>query len=215
MIFATHVCAAFAEADSASAARVSPAILEFVTGHIPRNAALLLALVTALSVTACHKEEQAVEGVAKNAAQAEHRAQASASEQDQERAELEQIPLPTKSLYIDIHDPSAWTNPFLSVGPDTLTLRIILADANPSHVGEGTLLRLQAARRQELTLRLSDLDKAVAAIPAGAWRYGRVIAVAESSSASPADRREVRRNVEAVIRQLNDLGIVVEEWPSR
>jgi hypothetical protein len=64
-------------------------------------------------------------------------------------------------------------------------------------------------------LRLSDLDKAVVAIPAGAWRYGRVIAVAESSSAAPKDRPMVRRNVEAVIRQLNDVGVVVEEWPGR
>lgn len=168
-----------------------------------------------ISIVACHKGEQAVEGVAKDAAQAEHRAQASANERDQEREQLKQIPLPTKSLYIDIHDPSSWTNPILSVGPDTLTLRIILADANPSPVGEGDLLRLQAARRQELTLRLSDLDKAVAAVPASAWRYGRVIAVEESSSVPAADRPRVRRNVEAVIRDLNDLGIVVQEWPAR
>ncbi len=67
----------------------------------------------------------------------------------------------------------------------------------------------------ELELRLSDLDAAVAAIPAGAWSYGRVIAVAESTSAAPQDRPKVRRNLEAVIRQLNDLGVVVEEWPSR
>jgi malate synthase len=192
-----------------------PAILELVSLAIRRNGILLLVLLTAFSIAACHKEEQAVEGVAKNAAQTERRAQASATEHDEERAELDEIPLPTKSLYIDIHDPSAWINPFLSVGPETLSLRIILPDANPSPAGEGTLLRPAAARRQELTLRLSDLDKAIAAIPAGAWRYGRVIAVEESSSAPAADRPKVRRNVEAVIRQLNDLGIVVEEWPAR
>jgi hypothetical protein len=77
------------------------------------------------------------------------------------------------------------------------------------------MLRPVAARRQELELRLSDLNSAVAAIPEGAWPYGRVIAVAESPSAAPKDRPRVRRNVEAVIRQLNDLGVVVEEWPSR
>jgi hypothetical protein len=77
------------------------------------------------------------------------------------------------------------------------------------------LLRPEAARRQELQLRLSDLDKAVVAIPSGAWRYGRVIAIAESPSAAPKDRPKVRRNVEAAIKQLNDLGVVVEEWPSR
>jgi hypothetical protein len=42
-----------------------------------------------------------------------------------------------------------------------------------------------------------------------------VIAVAESPSAVPKDRPKVRRNVEAVIQQLNDLGVVVEEWPTR
>lgn len=174
-----------------------------------------MALLLAFSLAACLKEEQAVEGVAKNAAKAEHQAQATATEQDAERAQLEQIPLPTKSLYIDVHDPAAWANPFLSVGAGTLTLRILLLDANPSPVGQGTMLRPEAARRQELELRLSDLDQAVVAIPPGAWRYGRVIAVAESSTAAPKDRPKVRRNVEAVIRQLNDLGVVVEEWPAR
>jgi hypothetical protein len=72
-----------------------------------------------------------------------------------------------------------------------------------------------AARRQELQLRPADLDEAVAAIPAGAWHYGRVIAIAESPSASPKDRPKVRRNVEDAIKHLNDLGVVVEEWPSR
>ena len=172
-------------------------------------------LTLAFCLTACHKEEQAVEGVAKTAVKVEHQAQATATERDQERAQLEQIPLPTKSLYIDIHDPAAWANPFLSVGADVLTLRVVMLDENPSPVGEGSMLRPAAARRQELQLRLSDLDKAVVAIPPGAWQYGRVIAVAESSTTAPKDRPKARRNVEAVIRELNDLGVVVEEWPSR
>jgi hypothetical protein len=176
---------------------------------------LVLVLLPALAIAACHKEVQAVAGVAKDAEKAEHKAQAAATERDQERAELDQIALPTKSLYIDIHDPAQWVNPFLSVGADTIGLRIIMSDANPSPVGQGTMLRPVAARRQELELRLSDLNSAVAAIPEGAWPYGRVIAVAESPSAAAKDRPRVRRNVEAVIRQLNDLGVVVEEWPSR
>jgi hypothetical protein len=174
-----------------------------------------MGLLLPVVLVACHKEEQAVEGVAQNAVKAEHQAQAVATERDTERAQLDHIPLPTKSLYADVHDPSAWANPFLSVGPNTLTLRILLADANPSTVGEGTFLRPESARRQELLLRPADLARAVADIPPSAWRYGRVIAVAESPSASPKDRPKVRRNVEAAIEQLNDLGIVVEEWPSR
>ena len=195
--------------------RGHPAILDFVIPHSCHKELLVLVLLPALAIAACHREVQAVAGVAKDAEKAEHKAQAAATERDQERAELNQIALPTKSLYIDVHDPAQWENPFLSVGADTVGLRIMMPDANPSPVGQGTMLRPAAARRQELDLRLSDLSAAVAAIPAGAWPYGRVIAVAESPSAAPKDRPMVRRNVEAVIRQLNDLGVVVEEWPSR
>jgi hypothetical protein len=174
-----------------------------------------MALLLAVALVACHKEEQAVVGVARTAENAEHKAQAAATLRDQQRAQLDRIPLPTKSLYVDIHEPSAWANPFLSVEADSLDLRITLADANPSTVGEGTMLRPPAARRQEVQLRPAELAEAVAALPPSAWRYGRVIAVAEAPGASPKDRPKIRRNVEAAIQQLNDLGIVVEEWPGR
>jgi hypothetical protein len=164
--------------------------------------------------TACHKGEQAVAGVAQTAVKAEQKAQAKATERDNLRAQLAGIPLPTKSLYVDIHEPSAWTNPFVSVGPDMLSLRIILADANTSPVGQGTMLRPAAARRQEVQLRPGELANAIVAIPASAWPYGRVIAIAESPT-EPKQRPVVRRNVEAAIQQLNDLGIVVQEWPAR
>ena len=169
----------------------------------------------AFVLSACHKEEQRVERVVHKAESEEKKVEASETELEQERAQLEQIPLPTKSLYIDIHDPAAWKNPFLAVGPDTITLRILMPDANPSPDGQGSALRPEAARRQELELRPSDLGDAMVAIPAGAWHYGRVIAVAESPSAAGKDRPKVRRNVEAAIKQLNDLGVVVEEWPAR
>jgi hypothetical protein len=174
-----------------------------------------MALLLVVAVAACHKEEQAVEGVAQTAANAEHKVQAAVTLRDQQRAQLASIPLPTKSLYVDIHEPGAWANPFLSVEANTLDLRINMADANPSPIGEGTMLRPAAARRQEVQLRPSDLAEAVVALPAGAWPYGRVIAVAEIPGAAAKDRPKIRRNVEAAIQQLNDLGIVVEEWPAR
>ncbi len=77
------------------------------------------------------------------------------------------------------------------------------------------MLRLEAARRQELQIRPVVLSKALIALPDGAWRYGRVVAVAESPDARPKDRPAIRRRVEAVIQKLNDMGVVVEEWPSR
>jgi hypothetical protein len=184
-----------------------------------RKAGLALALALLAALTACHKEEQAVVGVAKKAVTAEQQAQATAlakaTTRDQQRAALSQVPLPTKSQYVNVHEPAAWKNPFLSVGADTIDLRITLADANPSEVGEGTMLRPESARRQELQLRPSDLADAVVALPAGAWNYGRVIAIAEAPGANPKDRPKIRRNVEAAIQQLNDLGVVVEEWPTR
>lgn len=182
-----------------------------------RYAAMGLLLVAAL--VACHKEEQAVVGVAKGAVDAGRQAQTAAAvratTRDQQRAALSRISLPTKSLYVDVHEPSAWANPYLSVGAESLNLRITLADANPSPVGEGSMLRPEAARRQEVQLRPADLAEAMASLPASAWRYGRVIAIAEAPGTNPKDRPKVRRNVEAAIKQLNDLGIVVDEWPTR
>jgi len=178
-----------------------------------------MALLLAVALVACHKEEQAVVGVAQTALTAEQKAQAAAQAtaalRDRQRVALAAIPLPTKSMYVDVHDRGAWANPFLSVDADTLTLRITLPDTNPSTIGQGTMLRPDAARRQELQLRPADLADAVIAVPPGAWHYGRVIAVAESPLASKSDRPKLRRNVESAIQQLNDLGVVVEEWPSR
>jgi hypothetical protein len=178
-----------------------------------------MAALLGVSLVACHKEEQAVVGVAKSAVNAERQAQvaaqARATTRDLQRAALSHIPLPTKSLYIDVHDPTAWNNPFLAVGPDSITLRVLQADANTSDVGKGTMLRPDAARRQEVEIRPKDLADAMVAVPQGAWQYGRVVAVAELPGASAKERPKIRRNVEAAIQQLNDLGIVVQEWPAR
>jgi hypothetical protein len=174
--------------------------------------ALLLAVAV---VAACRKEEQAVVGVAHTAEKAEQKAQAAASERDRERAALAKVPLPTKSQYINVHEPGEWANPFISADVDYLTLRVTMADANPSSFGEGGMLRPEAARRQELQVRLADLPEALIALPPGAWRYGRVVAIAESPLADRKKRAIVRRNVEAAIQKLNDLEVVVDEWPVR
>lgn len=180
--------------------------------------------------TACHKQEQEVVGVAQNAAHsaqkvaasaaanarnAELHAQAAASESAMERTALQHIPLPTKSLYINVHDAAEWKNPFLTVDADRMDLHVVMEDANTSPIGEGTMLRPEAARKQEIQIHLADMPKALIALPDGAWRYGRVVAIAESPEASRKVRPVIRRNMEAAIQKLNDMGIVVEEWPSR
>jgi hypothetical protein len=174
-----------------------------------------IALLLPLCIVACHKEEQAVVGVAQTAVKAEHHAQDAATERDRQRAALAHIPLPTKSLYTNVHEPGEWANPFISADADHLILRVIMADANPSPIGEGSMLRPAAARRQELQLRPAELAEALIALPDGAWHYGRVAAIAESPLADRKQRAAVRRNVEGAIQKLNDLGIVVDEWPTR
>lgn len=194
-------------------------VSKYLRVNLSATLRVTLALLLGMSMAACHREEQAVVGVAQHAVNAEQKAQqtaqAAATKRDQQRADLARIPLPTKSLYVDVHEPSAWANPYLSADAGWLTLRVTMVDANPSTLGQGTMLRPEAARRQEVQLSPSDLADALIALPAGAWRYGRVVAVAESPLASRKERAKVRRNVEAAIQQLNDLGVVVEEWPSR
>ena len=174
-----------------------------------------LGLLLAVAVVACKKEEQAVVGVAQSAKQAQQKAQAAATERDRQRAELAKVPLPTKSMYINVHEPSQWANPFISADADYLTLRVTMADPNPGAGPTGTLLRPEGARRQELQIRPNDLAEALIALPPPAWHYGRVVAIAESPLADKKKRPAVRRNVEAAIQKLNDLEVVVDEWPVR
>ena len=174
-----------------------------------------LALLFALSILACKKEEQAVVGVAQSARLAEQKAQAAATERDRQSAELAKVPLPTKSMYVNVHEPGQWANPFISADAEYLTLRVTMADPNPGAGASGTLLRPEAARRQELQIRPADLAEALIALPSSAWRYGRVVAVAESPLADKKNRPAIRRNVESAIQKLNDLDVVVDEWPVR
>src|SRR6202048_2962710 len=167
------------------------------------RAVALPALLAVFSLVACRKEEQAGVGVAPNAAQAEQKVQPAATERDRQRAELSKIPLPTKSLYINVHDPAEWSNPFISADAPYLDLRINMADANTSPIGQGTMLRPDAARRHELQIRPGELAQALIALPPGAWRYGRVVAISESPRADRKNRAAIRRNVAAAIQKLN------------
>lgn len=183
---------------------------------------LRLALLSALPVLliGCQNQpekavEKTVQNVENKAINAEHKAQANAAELDKDRAALAHIPVPTKSLYVDVKEPGSWQNPFISVDKDYLTLRITHKDANSSDIGKGTLLRTETARRQEIQVTPDKLAEALIALPDDAWHYGRVVAVGESPLANPKDKPQVRRTIETTIKQLNDMGVVVEEWPGR
>jgi hypothetical protein len=128
------------------------------------------------------------------------------------REQLDLIPPPSKNRYMAVHSLSAWENPYITVQDGMLTLHVTVADANPSNLGVGGILRPVAARRQDLNIRTGDLGIALNAVPQTAWPYGRVIAIEEAHDTPPSARPQMRRNMEAAMQSLNDLGIVVYEW---
>jgi hypothetical protein len=128
------------------------------------------------------------------------------------REQINLIPPPTKSRYMAIHSLSSWENPYLTVQANMAVLHITMADANPSGLGVGGMLRPVGARRQDLPVRVSDLPAALNALPEDAWPYGRVVAIEEAHDAPASALPAIRRNVESTIKTLSDLGVVVYEW---
>jgi hypothetical protein len=139
-------------------------------------------------------------------------ATASPQEVESARQQMELIPPPSKTRYMAVHSLSGWENPYLTVQENMATLHVTLADANPSDLGVGGMLRPVGARRQDLNVRVSDLPAALNAIPENSWPYGRVVAIEEAHDTPASARPAVRRNMEAAIKTLGDLGVVVYEW---
>ena len=101
----------------------------------------------------------------------------------------------------------SWENPSITIQPDMLTLHVLLADPIPQ-AGSGGMLRPLGARREELNIALDKLPEAITSIPQNAWPYGRVIAVEEAHKIPAAGLPAVRRQMEAAVNTLNDLGVV-------
>lgn len=131
---------------------------------------------------------------------------------DEIRTEILQIPLPTKTRYLAVKSLTSWENPYLTIQGAMVTLHVTVADANTSTIGSGGILRPVGARRQDLNVRTSDLPAAINAVPQNSWPYGRVVAVEEAHDAPASARPELRRNMEAAMKTLNDIGVVVYEW---
>ena len=131
---------------------------------------------------------------------------------DEIRQELEGIPPPSKTRYLAVKTLTAWENPYLTIQGNMVTLHVTLADANPSELGVGGILRPVGARRQDLNVRTADLPVALNAVPQNAWPYGRVVAVEEAHDAPVSARPEIRRNMEAAMKYLSDVGVVIYEW---
>ena len=177
----------------------------------------VIVLVLVVTFAGCSRSVRhpasAVEAAAAARKHALDQARAAAAARNQDRLELESVPPPSKNLYMSIHTRQSWTNPFLVVGKSSVNLSILLPDNGPAGSAGSEFLRPVAARRRVLDLRLSDLPEGLAALPEGTWPYGRVIAVEEDPLEQKVDRAAVRRNVEATTQVLNDLGVVIYDWP--
>lgn len=128
------------------------------------------------------------------------------------RQQLDLIPLPSKSRYMEVHSLSTWENPYLTVQDNIATLHVTQSDANQPERAMGGTPQPVVLRRQDLNVRVSDLPAALNGLPADAWPYGRVVALEEVHDAPASARPAVRSNVEAAIKTLGDLGVVVYEW---
>jgi hypothetical protein len=153
-----------------------------------------------------------VTGSAPTRAEVRQERRAEQSKMDTARQELEQIPPPSKNRYLSVRTKDAYGNPFLVVHPQTITLTVLYRDQDPNGFNAGGLLRPVKARKQEIDVRIGDLPQALSALAPDVWPYGRVVAIEESPTAPRTERVAIRRNVEATIQILNDLGVVVDEW---
>ena len=171
-----------------------------------RNYLLLLSLLLPIALTGCTR----------TASPSVAQTKAIAAQERQEiglaRQQMELIPPPSKTRYLAVKSLTLWENPYLTVQGAMVTLHVVEADANTSGLGVGGMLRPVGARRQDLNVRVSDLPTALNAVPQNFWPYGRVVAVEEAHEVPVSARPEVRRNMETVIKTLNDLGVVVYEW---
>jgi hypothetical protein len=171
-----------------------------------RSSLPLSALALSLALAGC--SHPSVPNVAEaNALAAEHQ-----QETNLARQQMELIPPPSKTRYMAVKSLTLWENPYLTVQGAMATLHVVVADGNTSDLGVGGMLRPIGARRRDLNVRVADLPTALNAIPENSWPYGRVVAVEEAHQVPASARPEVRRNMESVIKTLNDLGVVVYEW---
>ena len=90
----------------------------------------------------------------------------------------------------------AWRNPYLIIRPDGVGL-------------------LDPANSEQRLLKPDEVLDALAALPASAWPYGRVVVVTENSLTSSEEQRiAIRRNKGIVAGTLESVHILINWVPS-
>jgi hypothetical protein len=111
-------------------------------------------------------------------------------------ARLQQIPPADPQKYAGLRDMKAWRNPYLIIRIDGVGL-------------------FDPANNEQHLLKPDELSNALAALPATAWPYGRVVAVAENPPTGSEDQKVViRRNKGIVAGTLESMHILINWVPS-
>jgi hypothetical protein len=105
------------------------------------------------------------------------------------------IPRADREKYKSISDAKDWSNPFLVIRADGIE---VISKSLPS------------GRRVVPT---KELRRTLVELPAGAWPYGRVVAVQEIGIRSDGDSKPIDQNKKAMRDVLKRLGIELEWWP--
>jgi hypothetical protein len=109
-------------------------------------------------------------------------------------ARIQQIPAADPRKYAGMQDMKAWRNPYLIVRRDGVAF-------------------LDTADNEERLIRLEDLPKALASLPASAWPYGRVVAVTEAGVRASGDNVLIRKNRGIVHGTLESMHVLVSAGP--
>jgi hypothetical protein len=110
-------------------------------------------------------------------------------------ARLQQIPAADPQKYADMRDMKAWRNPYLIIRFDGVGL-------------------LDPANNEQRLLKPDEVLDALAALPASAWPYGRVVVMTETAAPSSEEQRVgIRRNKGIVAGTLESVHILINWVP--
>jgi hypothetical protein len=107
--------------------------------------------------------------------------------------QLESIPTAKAEVYKKV-DLKAWKNPYVIVRSDGVGL-------------------LDVINSEEHILKIDELPDALAKLPASAWPYGRVVALADDRSPA-ADKARIRDNKAAIASMLHSSQVEIQWVPS-
>ncbi|MBZ5574247.1 MAG: hypothetical protein LAO09_20475 [Acidobacteriia bacterium] len=109
---------------------------------------------------------------------------------------IEALPPADPQKITSVRNMKDWKNPYLIVRVDGVAL-------------------LDASNNEQRILKPDQLVGALAQLPASAWPYGRVVAVAQNAVfGSDADKAQLRRNRAVVAGTLEDLQVLINWVPS-